>query len=66
MQNLSYISNIVVILFLIGVLGAAFIATNIICVQKHKFHMLFFFIPANTSFGLALLLVPIELTSCIF
>ena len=35
--NLSYILNIVVILFLIGVLGVAFIATNIICAQKHKF-----------------------------
>ena len=43
-----------------------FIGINIICVQKHKFHMLSFFIPANTSFGLALLLVPIELISYIF
>ncbi len=43
-----------------------FIGINIICIQRHKFHMLSFFIPANTSFGLALLLVPIELISYIF
>nr|YP_010208871.1 ATP synthase F0 subunit a [Skeletonema pseudocostatum]UBA16181.1 ATP synthase F0 subunit a [Skeletonema pseudocostatum] len=43
-----------------------FIGLNIICVQKHKFHMLSLFLPANTSFGLALLLVPIELLSYIF
>jgi F0F1-type ATP synthase membrane subunit a len=43
-----------------------FVGINIICIQRHKFHMLSFFIPANTSFGLALLLVPIELISYIF
>ena len=43
-----------------------FIGLNIICIQKHKFHMLSLFLPANTSFGLALLLVPIELLSYIF
>lgn len=43
-----------------------FIGINIICVQKHKFHMFSLFIPANTSFGLALLLVPIELLSYVF
>lgn len=43
-----------------------FIGLNIICIQKHKFHMLSLFLPANTSFGLALLLVPIELLSFIF
>jgi ATP synthase subunit 6 len=43
-----------------------FIGINIICIQKHKFHMLSLFIPSNTSFGLALLLVPIELLSYIF
>ena len=43
-----------------------FVGINIICVQKHKFHMLSLFIPSNTSFGLALLLVPIELLSYIF
>ena len=43
-----------------------FIGINIICIQKHKFHMLSLFIPANTAFGLALLLVPIELLSYVF
>jgi ATP synthase subunit 6 len=43
-----------------------FVGINIICVQKHKFHMLSLFIPSNTSFGLALLLVPIELLSYVF
>ena len=43
-----------------------FIGINLICVQKHKFHMMSLFIPSNTSFGLALLLVPIELLSYIF
>lgn len=43
-----------------------FIGINIICIQKHKFHMFSLFIPANTSFGLALLLVPIELLSYVF
>ena len=43
-----------------------FIGLNIICIQKHKFHMLSLFLPANTSFGLSLLLVPIELLSYIF
>jgi len=43
-----------------------FIGINIICIQRHKFRMLSFFIPANTPFGLALLLVPIELISYIF
>lgn len=43
-----------------------FIGVNIIGFKKHKFHMLSLFIPANTSFGLALLLVPIEFVSYIF
>ncbi len=43
-----------------------FIGINIICIQKHRFHMFSLFIPANTSFGLALLLVPIELLSYVF
>lgn len=43
-----------------------FIGINIICIQKHKFHMLSLFIPSNTSFVLALLLVPIELLSYVF
>jgi len=43
-----------------------FVGINIICIQTHKFHMLSLFLPSNTSFGLALLLVPIELISYIF
>ena len=43
-----------------------FIGISLICIQKHKFHMMSLFIPSNTSFGLALLLVPIELLSYIF
>lgn len=43
-----------------------FIGVNIICIQKYKIHMLSLFIPSNTSFGLALLLVPIEFISYIF
>ena len=43
-----------------------FVGINSICIQKHKFQMLALFIPSNTSFGLALLLVPIELLSYIF
>ena len=45
---------------------AIFIGINIICVKRHKSHMLSLFLPANTSFGLALLLVPIEFVSYIF
>ena len=43
-----------------------FIGINIICLKRHKSHMLSLFLPANTSFGLALLLVPIEFVSYIF
>lgn len=43
-----------------------FIGVNIICVKIYKAHMLSLFLPANTSFGLALLLVPIEFVSYIF
>ena len=43
-----------------------FIGVNIIGFQIHKSDMLSLFIPANTSFGLALLLVPIEFVSYIF
>lgn len=43
-----------------------FIGINIICITKHKFHMMSLFIPSNTSFNLALLLVPIELLSYVF
>ena len=43
-----------------------FIGVNIIGFKIHKSDMLSLFIPANTSFGLALLLVPIEFVSYIF
>jgi len=43
-----------------------FIGVVIIGCQKHKFQMLSIFLPANTSFFLALLLVPIEVISYIF
>jgi ATP synthase subunit 6 len=43
-----------------------FIGVNIICIKLYKLHMLSLFLPANTSFGLALLLVPIEFVSYIF
>ena len=42
------------------------IGVVIIGVQKHKINMLSIFLPANTPFGLGLLLVPIELISYIF
>ena len=42
-----------------------FIGVNIICIQTYKYKMLSLFIPANTSFGLALILVPIEFISYI-
>lgn len=42
-----------------------FIGLNIICYQKHSIHMFSLFLPANTTFFLALLLVPIEFVSYI-
>jgi len=43
-----------------------FIGVNIICIREYKFQIFSLFIPANTSFGLAILLVPIEFVSYIF
>jgi len=43
-----------------------FIGVNIICIRTYKMEMLSLFIPSNTSFLLALLLVPIEFLSYIF
>jgi ATP synthase subunit 6 len=43
-----------------------FIGLNIICINIYRSEMLSLFIPSNTSFGLALLLVPIEFVSYIF
>lgn len=45
---------------------SVFIGVNIIGYKIHKTDMLSLFIPSNTSFGLALLLVPIEFVSYIF
>ena len=45
---------------------AIFIGVTIICMKKHKFIMLSLFMPSNTIFGLALLLVPIEFISYLF
>jgi ATP synthase subunit 6 len=42
-----------------------FVAMNIICFKRHGIHMFSLFLPANTTFFLALLLVPIELISYI-
>ena len=44
---------------------AIFIGLNIICFQRHGLHMFSLFLPANTTFFLALLLVPIEFVSYI-
>ena len=43
-----------------------FIGVMLICMQKHKIHMLSIFLPSNTGIGLGLLLVPIELISYVF
>ena len=43
-----------------------FIGVNIICLKKYRLVMLSLFIPSNTSFLLALLLVPIEFVSYMF
>ena len=43
-----------------------FIGVNLICVKLYKSHMLSLFLPANTSIGLSLLIVPIEFVSYIF
>jgi len=46
--------------------SSIFIGINIICIKQHKLNILSLFIPANTSFMLAILLVPIEFVSYIF
>lgn len=40
-----------------------FVGVNIIGFQRHRLNMLSLFIPSNTSFALALILVPIEFVS---
>jgi F-type H+-transporting ATPase subunit a len=44
---------------------SVFLGTIIICYEKHSFKMIELFVPANTSFLLVLLLVPIEFISYI-
>jgi len=43
-----------------------FIGINIICINKHGMNMLSLFLPAGSSFLLAILLVPIEIVSYLF
>lgn len=43
-----------------------FIGINILCFKKHKLHIFSLFLPANSSFFLALVLVPIEFVSYVF
>ena len=43
-----------------------FIGVNMICIKRYKACMLSLSIPANTSFGLTLLLFPTEFVSYIF
>lgn len=43
-----------------------FVGTMVICIDKYEHRMFSIFLPANTSFKLALLLVPIELISYVF
>lgn len=43
-----------------------FIGINILCFKKHNLHIFSLFLPANSSFFLALVLVPIEFVSYIF
>lgn len=44
---------------------STFIGINILCFKKHNIHMFSLFLPANTTFFLAILLVPIEFISYI-
>jgi len=45
---------------------AIFIGVNVICIEINRENILSLFLPSNTFFGLALLLVPIEFISYIF
>ena len=45
---------------------STFIGINILCFKKHNIHMFSLFLPANSTFFLALVLVPIEFVSYIF
>lgn len=58
------VTSHLIITFLMSL--SIFIGVNIIGIKIYKFQMLSLFLPANTSFGLSLLLVPIEFVSYIF
>jgi ATP synthase subunit 6 len=58
------VTSHLIITFVLSI--SIFIGVNLICVKLYKSQMLSLFLPANTSFGLSLLLVPIEFVSYIF
>jgi F-type H+-transporting ATPase subunit a len=58
------VTSHLIITFLMSL--SIFIGVNIIGIKLYKLQMLSLFLPANTSFGLSLLLVPIEFISYIF
>ena len=58
------VTSHLIVTFLLAL--TVFIGVNIICWNEHKLHMISLFIPSNTSFFLALLLVPIEFVSYMF
>jgi len=57
------VTNHIIVTFALSF--SIFISINMIGFQRHKANMLSLFIPANTSFELALILVPIEFISYI-
>ena len=57
------VTNHIIVTFALSF--SIFIGINMIGFQRHKANMLSLFIPANTSFELALILVPIEFISYI-
>ena len=58
------VTSHLIVTFLLAL--TVFIGVNIICFNEHKLNMISLFIPSNTSFLLALLLVPIEFVSYMF
>ena len=58
------ITSHIVITFIFSI--SIFIGMNVICINIYRFKAFSLFIPSNTSFGLALLLVPIEFISYFF
>ena len=64
-QQKIHINKILLFLLCIQMEFIIFVGLNIICYQGHGLHMFSLFLPANTTFFLALLLVPIEFVSYI-